>query len=125
MEAIFRESIFQEDLYKLPPRILVVIDRPWREISMAERELLQKILSAIRLTTDGVQILSGTQLDTGIISCAKSIISFGWNPEGKSLFEPSTLHETPSIYSHSLSQLLSDDEAKKKLWQGLKRLFLA
>ena len=52
------ENLYSEELYNLPPKVLVVISKPWSEILDDEKTLLGKILSAVKLSLSSVQIIN-------------------------------------------------------------------
>ena len=118
------EQIFSENLYKIKSKVIVVVAKPWNEISTQEITLLTKILGSIKLTIDAVQILNKqqTSLQELTIYQPSAIILFGVN------FTPSikpyaieTFDGINVIYSESLDSL--DDANKKNLWVALKQVF--
>lgn len=123
--SLIRESNFESELYSVPSKVLVVIDRPWKSIGPEERTLLQKILAAIQLNINGVIVVQENQLNITLISPGQRVISFGWNPEKLPLFEQQAFGAGWIVFSESLDQLNQRDESKKRLWQGLKKLFTA
>ncbi len=73
------ESLFNEDLYQLPSRVLIILAEPWEDVSEESRTLISKILSSVRLSLPMVHIL--TRADFSIDDVAAfaptRIISFG------------------------------------------------
>ena len=125
MQSLLRESIFDSELYTASSEVVIIIDRRWKEIGSDERILLQKILAAIQLNINGVRIVQEHQLDRNLISKSQRLISFGWNPENKTLYEQQPFGDGQIVCSESLDLLIKNDDAKKRLWQGLKKLFAA
>ena len=49
-------NLYQEELYRIPGKVIVVISRPWEEITYEDRTLLSKILGSVKLSLASVQI---------------------------------------------------------------------
>jgi len=118
------ENTFAEDLYNLPPKVLVIISIPWSKVSDEDRELLSKILGAVKLSLAGVQIMvmeKFTMSDVSIFS-PRFIIAFGLSLEPASEnYEVFGKDGIMMLQSENLDQL--DDPRKKKLWKALKQMF--
>jgi hypothetical protein len=118
------ENLYQEEIYGLPARTLILIDRDWTEISNEEKVLLYKILGSVRLSAAAVQILHRDDLSINDLMPlnVKRIISFGVrvNPVQKQ-YEHVPMDGLDIILSDSLSSL--DDARKKNLWLALKQMF--
>jgi hypothetical protein len=118
------ETIFQEDIYSIPAPLLIVLAKPWEELSEAELDTLSKMLKAIKLSLASVQIIVRTEFDKNDLSVFSPtrILAFG-----ASLSTPFKYYEninsenTSIIISESLDQL--DDQKKKSLWIALKDMF--
>ncbi|MFN8334048.1 MAG: hypothetical protein U0U09_02920 [Cyclobacteriaceae bacterium] len=115
--------IYSEELYSLPGRTLVLIPVPWVELPEGDVALLEKILSAARLSLAGSQIICAKKAS---LSDFKSynpslIISFGvpLQPETEH-YQAKTEGNVTIIRSDSLGEL--DDVRKKNLWAALKQL---
>ena len=52
------ESLYQEDLYQIPSRTTVIINKDWSLLSEADQALLVKILGSVKLSLPGIQIQS-------------------------------------------------------------------
>ncbi len=123
MESV-NEYIFTEDIYQLPPKPVVIIDKPWMEISQEEITLLSKILGAINHSLDSVTIVSQSSLDLSNLSYTpKAAICFSSAPKGLSLYDPLEAEQVSIVISEPLSSLISSDSSKKQLWQALKKQF--
>jgi hypothetical protein len=118
------ESLYQEELYLIPSRTLVLIDRPWSEINEDEKALLYKILGSVKLSPAAVQILykADTTINDLLTLSPARVICFGVavSPVQKT-YEYVPLDGTHIIVSDSLSRL--DDQKKKSLWVGLRQMF--
>jgi hypothetical protein len=124
VNSIEAEQIFSENLYLIKGKVIVVIPEAWSSLGIEETTLLSKILVSIKLSIDGVQILSA---HTTSISQLKgydpsAIILFGvnFNPAIKP-FSSEILDGVTVIASEGLGQL--DDLKKKSLWGALKQAF--
>jgi DNA polymerase III psi subunit len=118
------ESLYQEEIYRLDPKVLVMLSRTWNEISSADRLLLEKILSAVKLSLAMVQIITAQEYDLpDLVAYAPAqIITFG--PVLRQLptqYELLSVDGTSIIQAEALDKL---NEAKKKsLWGALKQMF--
>jgi hypothetical protein len=118
------ETIFQEDIYSIPAPLLIVLAKPWKELSEAELDTLSKMLKAVKLSLASVQIIVRTEFDKNDLSVFSPtrVLAFG-----ASLTTPFKYYEninsenTSIIISESLDQL--DDQKKKSLWIALKDMF--
>lgn len=118
------EYLYQEELYLVPSRTIILLNKEWNETSDEERMLLNKILASVKLSTSTVQILKKDDLTVNDLLPLNPlrVISFGVNisPIQKT-FEFVPLDGIPIIVSEPLSQL--DDAKKKSLWLALRQMF--
>jgi hypothetical protein len=122
-EAPF-EHLYQEELYLIPPRTIVVIDKPWNEVTNDDRTLLIKILGSVKLGLSNVQIVSGKQFsmdELGAMEPARLIVFGASVKELTRLYEFTTMSGIPVICADSLPAL--DDARKKNLWIALRQMF--
>jgi hypothetical protein len=118
------ETIFQEDIYSIPAPLLIVIAKPWDELSETEIDTLSKMLKAVKLSLASVQVIVMNQFDMNDLSVfsPNRILAFG-----SSLSKPFNHYENINsngisiIISESLDQL--DDQKKKSLWIALRAMF--
>jgi len=99
-----------------------------------ELELLDKILNSVNLSIEEVALISYSQEFEDKISmlsdlASSKIISFGFT-SGKSRlldiqtkYSPSSIDNRLVIITDSLSEINSDKELKRKLWNCLKEVF--
>jgi len=118
------EELFQEEIYTVSEKTLVIIPVAWNELTPDDCQLLAKILSAVKLNLSMVQILNNTTLDNSIIQTNKPgrILLFGVTVNAPiPKYQQANFDGIPVIVADSLSSL---DEAKKKnLWVALKAMF--
>src|SRR5687768_14253808 len=118
------EHLYHEDLYLLPSRTLVLLDKPWEKLSETDQALLLKILSSVKLSLAAVQIIHCEDLSINDVErwLPKRVIAFGVrvSPVQKS-YECVPINGLPVILSDGLSGL--DDAKKKNLWLALKQMF--
>jgi len=118
------ETIFQEEVFLLKPKPIVVINKAWESLGDKERELLAKIISALKITLDAVTVVSQPTLHvTSFHGKTSKLIYFGELPAGVSYYEVLESGNLSFICSESLSQLIDNETARKQLWQALKQLF--
>lgn len=126
MSSTPQQFIYGEELYQLPARVIVLIPTPWNETSDEEKTLLAKILSAARLSLQGVQILEykNVAIDTLKVFNPPVIISFGADiTPATELYQPKNIDGITIIRSDQLNSL--NDVKKKELWVALKTLIPA
>lgn len=118
------EYIFSEEVYRLAAKPVVVVNKPWTEISPEESSLLSKILNAIKHSLDSVNIVYQSQLDVTQFSFRpETVICFGSGTKGLALYEPIDANQVSIVLSESLTELLKNDASRKLLWQALKQQF--
>ncbi len=124
MSDTLLESLYPETIYQITPKPTVVINVPWEKVGEAERVLLAKILGAVKLSLESVRIVVQSNLDlTSWIEKPERIICFSPASGALSKFEVIQVDSTSLVLCNSLSELLPDDAAKRKLWLALKQLF--
>lgn len=95
----------------------------WTEVKEAEKTLLSKILGAVKQSLDSVVIRQQHHLDLSTwLEKPERVLCFS-PAEGLPKFEVLPAQDTSVIVSLPLPELLTNDEAKKKLWAGLKVMF--
>ena len=122
MQEIF-ESTYPEELYLIKPKVTVVIPVPWTEVKEAEKTLLSKILGAVKQSLDSVTIKQQSLLDLSLWGEKPERVLCFSPAEGLPKFEVLPTQSTSVIVSFPLPELMANDEAKKKLWAGLKVMF--
>jgi len=118
------ESLFNEDLYQLPPRVLIILAEPWEEVSEDSRTLVAKILSSVRLSLPVVHIITRSDFSVDDLAAfaPTRIISFGSVfKSAHKPYENTVVGNTSVIVADRLVQL--DDAKKKSLWQALRVMF--
>lgn len=117
-------TLFTEELYQIRPLPVVIITKPWPEVQPAEREQLSKILVALKLSLDSVTVLHQSKLDLAALTTKpERVIYFGALPAGLTHYECIDAQGIALVASEDLSQLITNDPARKKLWTALKQLF--
>ena len=118
------ENLYQEELYFIAPKVLIILSTDWGSISEPDQVLLGKILGSVKLTLASVQIISRKEFEVSdIVTYNPShIIVFGSQVKSVSgTYELRSIQEIPIIVADDLPKL---DEAKKKsLWVALKQMF--
>ncbi|MCU0357235.1 MAG: hypothetical protein MUE95_06625 [Cyclobacteriaceae bacterium] len=120
------ESSFNEELYALPSRLLVLLPAAWKQIPRVELDLLTKILNSVRESPGTIQVLTTQAISIHQLEQLgpKVVLAFGVSVEGVDTFY-SVSHKAAFsiIQSHALSEL--DETRKKQLWSALRSLFLS
>lgn len=117
-------ALYQEDLYQIPGKVLVVLSKAWQDVTDDERMVLSKMLGALKLSLAAVQIVSLQNLSLKDITSFSSekVLVFG-----SSVAEVSRTYELTQ--ANGISVIVADpvdklDDAKKKtLWLELRKMF--
>lgn len=115
---------YQEELYQIHPKVLIVVLRNWAEISEEEKTLLNKILGSVKQSITKVDIVTLKTFSPEELSAygASRIISFGSTLKTSSkLYENLTLDQSQVIVAEDFPLL--DDAKKKSLWLALRQMF--
>ncbi len=121
--SIFK-TIYSEEVYSIPSPVTVVFGVPWKDVKEDDKQLLSKILQAVRLSLDAVRFIHQPHLDLSAwTEKPRRMIAFVPPPKGLSAYEVIQTGETSVIFSDPLEILNTDDAAKRKLWNTLKTLF--
>lgn len=124
ISPVLIEAIFPEGLFEVTPAPAIILDQPWTRITTAERALLEKILAAIRQSVNSVTMKHQDSLDLARWSDKpRHVIYFGNPVKGVPLYEMIEADGVTIVASESLSQLSTNEDARKKLWQALKKQF--
>jgi len=118
------ENLYSEELYNLPPKVLIVVSKPWSEIQEDEKILLGKILSAVKLSLPSVQIINRAEFGFDDFNAygPVCIIAFGATLiNSTKMYERIMVDRTAIVVADALRQL--DDLRKRNLWLTLKEVF--
>jgi dephospho-CoA kinase len=117
-------DLYNEELYAIGPKVLVVLEKEWSATADEERSLLDKILHSVKRSRSSVRIISRPSFQLSDITAYQPshVIAFGARLQGKS-----TTYEVIEDGGIALIQaddLVSlDDKKKKALWLGLQEMF--
>jgi hypothetical protein len=117
-------QIFNNELYQLPERIIVLIPVPWENMSEDQINQLSKILSYVKFSLESVQILTYAEVAASDLDVFKPSVVLSFGTElipPLSLYETHTVKGTPVIYSAALGSL--GDSEKRNLMSALKEAF--
>jgi DNA polymerase III psi subunit len=118
------KALYSEEVYSFSSPVTIVIEVPWADINDSQRQLLSKILLAVKQSLESVRVLSLQKFDLSSYQEKPSkIIAFITPPKGFGLYEVVKTGDTSVIFSDSLETLITDDSAKRKLWAALKEMF--
>jgi hypothetical protein len=118
------ENLYTEELYNLPPKVLIVISKPWSQIQEEEKTLLGKILSAVKLSLSSVQIINRAEFVVADFESFRPncIVTFGAILKNSNkMYEKIMNEQTAIVVADELHQL--DDLRKRNLWLTLKQVF--
>jgi hypothetical protein len=118
------ESLYQEELYQVPARVMVVISKAWEALTEEDRTLLTKILGSVKLSPATVQLVVRHEFSVEDLTAfaPTRVIAFGALLQSSSrTYENLSVNGTSIIIADSLDKL--DDVKKKNLWLALKQMF--
>jgi hypothetical protein len=116
--------LFQEELYRVPANLAVIIPKEWHKILEEEKALLAKILGSVKLSMDSVLIVTQQNIDWDALAVLKpaKVLIFGSHMSGDiKPYESTNLNNITLIKADDLGML--DDNKKKSLWIALKQMF--
>jgi hypothetical protein len=118
------ESLYNEELYAFASPVVVVVSQPWSEISAEHKSVLAKMLVAVKLSLEKVQIVTRQEFSLEELAPFQSgkVLAFGTNLKSPvALYQNISQNGTSLIIADSLDQL--DDTRKKNLWLALRQMF--
>lgn len=119
------DILFQEEIYSIAAKPVVLLQQPWEALSDEEKQLLTKIIAALKTSLDAIVIKSQPVFDLSTWKQKPSrLIYFGEVPKGIPYYEVVQSDGVALVAAASLKDLLPDDAARKQLWGALKQLFL-
>ena len=127
---LLMEEIYTEELYQIPTPATVVLTMAWKDVSVAERELLTKITEALRQRINpklGLHAFKVVHVPAFDLSAwqekPEKLIYFGPAVKGFTLYEVIQAGNTRIVFADSLADLIPNEANRTKLWQALKQLF--
>ena len=118
------QNLYQEEIYKIAPKLLIIIDKQWSEVSIDEIILLEKILKALKLTLASVQILTRSKFLPNDFQAFTPdyILAFGSKlKDSERMYEAIQTAGTTVVLADALHLL--DDAKKRNLWLTLRQVF--
>lgn len=122
--ASILESLYQEEVYRIPSRVLIILSGAWEDLQEEDRTVLTKMLAAVKLSLASVQIITKKEFAiSDLASFAPSkVLAFGARLQpASSLYEKLVIDGVPVILAEDLRSL--DDAKKKSLWGALRVMF--
>ena len=122
--AVLFEALYSEELYDFTPPVVVVVSRPWAQISAEHRTVLAKMLAAVKLSIESVHIIHRNEFSLEELAPLQSrkVLAFGANLKSPiAPYQHISQNGTSLIVSDALDQL--DDTRKKNLWLALRQMF--
>ena len=118
------DTLFSEGLYVISPPPTIVLDQPWEALTAAEKNLLEKILAAIKQSLNAITIRYQDPFDLSAWhEKPRHIVYFGKPLKGIPLYEAVEANGVMIVTSENLSHLSNHEDARKKLWLALKKQF--
>lgn len=117
-------ALFQEDLYYFSNPVVIILSKPWQVYAPAEKALLQKILTSVKIEMDAVQMIVQPSLDLRSLQAYSPahVLIFGSDmEEGIPFYQATAAQGFIAIRADDLNLL--DDQKKKNLWVALRQMF--
>ena len=123
-DYLWMEELYQEELFHLSCKTLVVVPEPWEKLTEADKSLLSKILSAVKVGLAGARIIAEPEFTRSMLRQLnpRCVIVFGSRLEPP--LPPGEVHRIEEAKLVNAPRLDSLDEAGKKLlWPALKEMY--
>ena len=115
--------LYQEEVYAIPPKVTVIVSKPWDQYNDVDQTLLNKILGSVKLSLASVRIVTAASATPAVISSlgTPSVLIFGSKADDIPLYQVSQAQGFSVVRADDLSEL--NDTTKKSLWLALKAMF--
>ncbi|MBS1976923.1 MAG: DNA polymerase III subunit psi [Bacteroidetes bacterium] len=114
---------FTEEIYRIQPPVMVIIDKPWQQLDEEYKVLLGKILVAIKLSLSSVTIIHQENLNLSeLAERARLTMAFIHPPSGIPVYEPIRSGDTTTLVAEPLDAIAAQEDSKRKLWNCLKSI---
>jgi hypothetical protein len=116
--------LFHEEIYVLPPQMVVVTARPWHKILDEEKALLVKILGSVRVNINAISIVHQDKVSIESLKALNpgKVLVFGSDVQGDlKSYELVVVDGVSVIRADDFPAL--DDVRKKTLWGAMKQMF--
>ena len=125
MSSTAATHLFQEELYKIPTPVIVVMSQPWASYSEAEKNLLSKILGSVKIDLASVRVITRNSFSISDLppDQATKVLVFGSETTDIPPYQAMQAQGFTVVKADDLMQL--DDARKKSLWGALKQMFNA
>lgn len=123
MNPSLASYLYQEEFYKIPTDVLVVIKKNWEDYSAEEQSLLTKILNSVKIDPASVRIIAQGKVSLKSLEtyAPARVLVFGSESEDLKAYETIQAQGFTVLKADDLTQL--DDTKKKNLWIALKQMF--
>ena len=122
----FNEPIYQEEIYRIPAPVTIVLSCSWSEVGEQFRLPLAKILKALGHSLESARFIRQSPFDLSVFAeKPERMIVFVNPPKGLSLYEVHTTGNTSIVFAGGLEVLTEDEATKRKFWAALQALFPA
>jgi hypothetical protein len=115
--------LFGEEIYSIPPAVVIVVAKPWDNYTSEEKTLLTKILGSVKLDLAAVRIVHHEKIGQPEVAhlAAQKVLIFGAETPDIKPYESQQAQSFTVIKADDLSVL--DDAKKKSLWVALRNMF--
>ena len=116
--------LFPEELYAFTSPLVVILPRQWDAYSTEQQNLLQKILTSVKVDLNSIQILvqPSVELKSLLIYSPARVLVFGCTiREDVPFYSATAAQGFIVIRADDLNAL--DDQKKKNLWLALRQMF--
>lgn len=124
MHQLEANIVFEESLYRIEGKVVVILDKTWSGLGEQDVTLLSKILSSVGQDISGVTILT-SPVDINQVAqtfAPSAIVSFDTRSGNESeLYQLTKINTAAVLMADSLGQL--NEEKKRALWEALKQIF--
>ena len=116
--------LFQEELYHFTAPLVVVLPKPWESYAGEDQNLLNKILTSVKVNVNAVQIIVQPLVDLSslkVYSPARVLVFGAGTTDEIALYQSVAACGFMVLRADDLNLL--DDQKKKNLWMALRQMF--
>lgn len=117
-------ELFEEDIYWVKDSIALVISKPWHDISVDGRKMLQSLANALKLTPAPLITHFNQDELNNLSELPKKMVLFGHHLDGIKVHLPTAYKKSFITLTGSADEVALDQEMKKELWAAI-RLMLS
>ena len=113
-------DLFEEDIYRIPDQLTLVIQEPWRELSSDSKSMLQNLANALKLSPAPRILYLNKEELLSMKNLPTMMVLFGHQIDQLKPHLPSKLNGSNATLTLPVAQVAADPEVKKELWGAIR-----